>query len=407
MTTILEIPAGETTVRVEHSEYFREGRGLVPEYAVKFHDGERAQIHKFRFEDDAKAKAKEVATHAKRGHVAVASLKTSDLHAYVRCRELLEPLDVPITVAVEEYVHAKAKLPAGVSLSEVVAFYLKRGMVTASTKTVRDVVSEFLATKMQAGASESYLSGLECNLRQFERAFDKPLAEVAVPVDTAEYLNTNSPSPETWLVKCARIRALYAFAVKRKYLPADILTEYDGMDKPLVAPKDIEIFTAAELRLILDHATSEMVPWLALGAFCGIRHAELNQIEWSHIDLANGHIRLSAAKTKTRSTRMIELPENLRAWITPYAKPDGLVCEVASAKGEIEKLTTRIQAGHPEFRWKQNAMRHSWISYKLALTNDENAVSQMAGNSPAMIIKHYRALVPKTQAEEWFNINPK
>lgn len=407
MTTIAEIPAGQTTIRIDHAEYFREGRGLVPEFSVKFHDGLQAHNHKFRLKADAEAKAREVAAQVKRGHAAVAGLKTADQHAYVRCRELLEPLGIPITVAVEDYVHAKAKLPSDVTLSEVVQFYLKRGMVTASTKTVRDVVSEFLATKMQAGASDAYMAGLECNLRQFERAFDKPLAEVAMPVDVAEYLHTNSPSPETWLVKCARIRALYAFAVKRKYLPAEVLVDYDGMDKPMVAPKDIEIFTAAELRLILDYATPAMVPWLALGAFCGIRHNELNQIEWAHIDLANGHIRLSAAKTKTRSTRMIELPENLRAWLAPYMKAEGLVCEVESAKAELEKLTARIQAKHPEFKWKQNAMRHSWISYKLALTSNENLVSQMAGNSPAMIIKHYRALVTKAQAEEWFNINPK
>ncbi len=402
MTTVTEIPAGHAKVRITHAVY-----GDKKQHTVRFFDGVEHKAIRFTHEEDALAKAREAVELIKRGDAAVLSLTTADKHAYVRCQSLLKAMETPVSVAVEEYVHAKNKLPKGVSLTEAVEFYLKRGAVNVPDKTVRDVVSEFLATKIQTGASEAYLKGMECNLRQFERAFPETnFAAINVASDVPKYLNENSPTPETWIVKFGRIRALFAFAVKRKYISPEALVDYDGVDRPLVAPKDIEVYTTQELRLILSYATPEMVPWLALGAFCGIRHAELNRLDWSMIDLKEGHIRLSAAKTKTRSTRMIPLSDNLKAWLTPYAKVAGPVCEVEDSTEALRSLTEKIQREHPGFAWKKNAMRHSWISYKLALTNDENAVSQMAGNSPAMIHKHYRALVSKSQAEEWFAVMP-
>ncbi|HWD91731.1 MAG TPA: hypothetical protein VG938_05205 [Verrucomicrobiae bacterium] len=42
---------------------------------------------------------------------------------------------------------------------------------------------------------------------------------------------------------------------------------------------------------------------------------------------------------------------------------------------------------------RHNAMRHSFGSYFLGKTKDENLTASEMGNSPEVIIKHYRALV--------------
>ena len=57
--------------------------------------------------------------------------------------------------------------------------------------------------------------------------------------------------------------------------------------------------------------------------------------------------------------------------------------------------------------WKHNALRHSYITYRAAETNDVPRVALEAGNSPAMIHKHYRALATSTEAKAWFAISPK
>ena len=52
-----------------------------------------------------------------------------------------------------------------------------------------------------------------------------------------------------------------------------------------------------------------------------------------------------------------------------------------------------------------NGLRHSYISYRLTLTGDVNRTALEAGNSAAMIHRHYHALVDDPRlAVEWFDV---
>ena len=66
----------------------------------------------------------------------------------------------------------------------------------------------------------------------------------------------------------------------------------------------------------------------------------------------------------------------------------------------------RNTADGANIKWKQNALRHSWISYRLAEIQDVNRVALEAGNSPQMIFRHYRELATPEQAHTWFSIAP-
>jgi hypothetical protein len=66
----------------------------------------------------------------------------------------------------------------------------------------------------------------------------------------------------------------------------------------------------------------------------------------------------------------------------------------------------RNTASDAKIRWKQNALRHSFISYRLAEIQDVNRVALEAGNSPQMIFRHYRELATPEQAKTWFSIAP-
>ena len=56
--------------------------------------------------------------------------------------------------------------------------------------------------------------------------------------------------------------------------------------------------------------------------------------------------------------------------------------------------------------WKKNALRHSFISYRVADTQNVNQTALECGNSPAVIFKHYRELVRPAEAKKWFGIAP-
>jgi hypothetical protein len=56
--------------------------------------------------------------------------------------------------------------------------------------------------------------------------------------------------------------------------------------------------------------------------------------------------------------------------------------------------------------WRQNALRHSFISYRVAETGDVPRTALEAGNSPKMIFRHYREVVDGEASKAWFSIMP-
>ena len=57
--------------------------------------------------------------------------------------------------------------------------------------------------------------------------------------------------------------------------------------------------------------------------------------------------------------------------------------------------------------WPPNVLRHSFISYRIAIVQSADKVALEAGNSPSIIFKHYRELTTPEVAEKWFSILPK
>jgi len=51
-------------------------------------------------------------------------------------------------------------------------------------------------------------------------------------------------------------------------------------------------------------------------------------------------------------------------------------------------------------------MRHSFGSYFLGKTKDENLTASEMGNSPGVIIKHYRAVVKDSDVAKYWRLCP-
>ncbi len=55
-------------------------------------------------------------------------------------------------------------------------------------------------------------------------------------------------------------------------------------------------------------------------------------------------------------------------------------------------------------RWPGDALRHSWVTYRFALTGDAVRTAAEAGHDQAILHRHYRPLATKSEAEKWFGI---
>jgi hypothetical protein len=55
-----------------------------------------------------------------------------------------------------------------------------------------------------------------------------------------------------------------------------------------------------------------------------------------------------------------------------------------------------------QVKWKKNALRHSFISYRVAAIQNVAQVALEAGNSPQIVFAHYRELVRPAEAKALF-----
>jgi hypothetical protein len=96
----------------------------------------------------------------------------------------------------------------------------------------------------------------------------------------------------------------------------------------------------------------------------------------------------------------VPIANNLAQWLAPYACQNGKVWQ-----GDLSDARTAT-AKAAGMAWKHNALRHSYCSYRLAAIQNAAQVALEAGNSPAMVFKHYRELVKLEAASTWFSITP-
>lgn len=192
------------------------------------------------------------------------------------------------------------------------------------------------------------------------------------------------------------------FLKQRGDLPNDKPSVFEGVMKYREDVTSVTLYTPEEMRAILEGAHELLIPMLAIGAFAGLRSAEIARLDWKHIRFDRGFIECEAAMTKTRRRRLVPISDNLRAWLEPLRQPEGPIVLHKKLPGAL------IHLGHTiGMKWKRNALRHSYISYRLALVPDTARVALECGNSPNVIFAHYRELTTPQEAEAWFGIVPR
>ena len=174
----------------------------------------------------------------------------------------------------------------------------------------------------------------------------------------------------------------------------------------------IDIFTPEEMARVLEQTEPALIPFMTIGAFAGLRHAEIARLDWSQVRLEDGFIEVKASNAKTASRRLVPISENLKQWLASHKQLQGKVCPYASMSKQLlwiaEAVHERWQKERPPggFAWKHNALRHSFISYRVAQTQNVAQVALEAGNSPRMVFSNYRELVRPADAMRWFSIAP-
>jgi len=367
-------------------------------YSVASYLEGRRKLKQFVNYEEAREEAQTIARRLATGQKKVLSLTDADAWAYERAVGYLAPWGVEVDVAAREYSQARHALQHGGSVLEAAKFYHAHHGKRPN-KTVREVADELLQDR--ANRSRKYVNDLKFRLDRFTSDINLHIADVT-PQQISTWLKGLKLRPRSQSNFRAILTTMFRFAVDQGYLPEG-RTAPERVKIHQDDDTEIEIFTPAELKEILAVSTDETLSYLVFGAFAGIRTAEILRLNWEDIDMAAGFIELKAGRTKTRARRLIPIADNLRQWLSKLAGTSGPVVTLKRPDESIGRICGQQK---PPIPWKRNGLRHSYASYRYAITQNENQVAAELGNSPAMVFGHYRQVAKPEQAKAWFAIMP-
>jgi integrase len=145
-----------------------------------------------------------------------------------------------------------------------------------------------------------------------------------------------------------------------------------------------------------------LVPFFALCLFAGIRpclkSGEIFRLKPEHIRLEDGVIAIDGAVSKVGEPRKVTIQPNLAAWLRAYP-----LSQFPIVVPNLQRLRARIAK---KYSLSHDIMRHTFLSMFISRFRSIGEAALQAGNSEAIIRKHYLDLKDVAEAERFFEILP-
>ena len=309
-----------------------------------------------------------------------------------------EGVAFPSALRVEAIECAEMLAPFGKTLRDASAFYVAHLRQQETSVPVAEAAAELIKLKEAAHKSPRYVKDLGLRLGRFCKTHGERTVASITAKELDEWLASLAVAPGTRNTFRRDLRTLFSFCEKRGYAPTNTAK---GTERAEDVDKPPGILTVQQTVALLNSCEADTLPYTAISLFAGLRAAEVEKLDWTEVDLPGGHIEVTATKSKTKRRRLVPISKNLSAWIRPLAKLAGPIAPVG-----LRKRFDAVKGAAGLTDWPQNAMRHSFASYRLAETQDAARVSLEMGNSPAMVFAHYRELVKPKDAARFFGIMP-
>ena len=385
------------------------GRFIAAYYA----EGKRRMV-KYKSLVAAKAGAKEIIQTLTTGVAHVAAFTPKETASINEAVDILTPLEISLNNAVRQFAEAH-KILRGGSIVSAAQFYAKhleeenrRGALTPIT--FPELTTKFLDS-IKGTKSRRYILDLKSKLKKASGVFRVQIRGIRAD-DIDEWLSgMKKASGRTKNNYRMALLTLFSYARDKKHLPRGEKTEAEFATRFDDKGGDIGIYTPEQFRTLLENIEDRFVPFIALGGFAGLRTIEILRLEWKDVWFDKGVIEVGKDKAKTATRRLAPIVPALEAWLKPRAKTGpilpGIRDEFHFTKLFKDATSKLLDAqGERLVTLVHNGLRHSFCSYRLAVTKSAAQVSLEAGNSPKMLFENYRELVTEKAAKEYFGILP-
>jgi integrase len=289
--------------------------------------------------------------------------------------------------------------PYEVSILDVVREYISRREQLLKSETVSNAFKSYMSAKADDGLRARTIEDIRYRVGHFNSDFgERRIADIAAS-EIDGWLRGLHHSPSSRNAFYLRLNAFFGYCRQHDWCQVNPVAE---LSKVKVVSGPPGILTPEQVARLLEAASEETLPFFALGAFAGLRSAEIERLEWHHIKWDERLIEVPATSSKTASRRFVTIQPNLAAWLDPYRGQVGPICPPNHFRRMIED---RRAAGITD--WPSNALRHSFASYYLAAFKDAPALSLELGHTrPQTVFAHYRELVRPAEAEKFWKIAP-
>ncbi len=291
---------------------------------------------------------------------------------------------------------------AGLTLGKVWEGYQREASrMGVECKPLGEAVASFLEAKTAANRRPAYLKSLRGCLRSFIRGRESLAVHQITSADVETWFAART---EAAVTKCGTLRRLSAFfnwSKRRGWLrdnPCGVV------ERPTIERRPAVIFSVAQVKACLRFLQAERPEFLAcfaLMVFGGIRPDELSRLGWDSINLELGTVTVDAAASKVRLRRMVHLQPVAVAWLRL-----GRAGKLPWDRDPRMRVFRRLRGVLGLAQWPADVLRHTAASFLLVELQDAGQVALELGNSSDILFRHYRELVTKEQAREFWALTP-
>lgn len=291
---------------------------------------------------------------------------------------------------------------AGLTLEACVDRSIAISEASKTTPYLDDAVIQFVLQRRSDGAVKAWETALNKYLTRFiAHAGNKRTCEVTL-AELDSFVLKVSKNQETRANVRRVLVNFCGYAKDRGWMAENLAMR---VPTPRVIREEPKIIVHADAKRLLDDCwqhQAELVPYLALRLFTGLRKASVLKMTWEEIKVGKGII-LKAKNAKTRVRAYLEgFPPVLWEWLKAFERAKGPVARQHFAK-EVELRASKLEIAIP-----RSSFRHTFSTYHVAAFRNAAETAQLVAHreSPRTLWTHYVGIASEEEGKAFFNIKP-
>ena len=331
--------------------------------------------------------------------------------------------DIPADLAADA-IRARELLDGfGINLAQAAAFYAQHHDKRSKAPILADAWDTALKHR------ENHRPRTLADIRAWKKALPEWFMAMnchdITAADISKALDETTKGATRWKTGMRNVSLVLGDVVKSGAIHENPVKKIQVKRNPEKADDEVVIYSTAELTALfaacIDHPMKDengktekhrkcagcAVPF-AFQAFAGIRPEEITKLQWKHVSLELGNIRIGADVAKKLYRRNVRINPTLAAWINtiPAEQRVGKIIPNSADDWKQKGAKVRAKAGIDGHE-KQDALRHSFGSYMLAVEGDLDALKQDMGHAHmAVFFTHYHKALTKAEALPYWQVLP-